>query len=171
MTSDGSLIVFDCSTGKENPSRGVIHTNQGNHLGALLVDPKQVAAGTGSQWKWQASPWGAWGLEPAAPIILGNELITTDSGFCRGYNVSEMQIPAEDKDGRYGGNDTALQYGGSIAVAIGMDVVYGFHGEFWRVRCAFFGRNLRSRIPMEFLSGGHVLTGSHCKSRPNTEGQ
>jgi hypothetical protein len=25
--------------------------------------------------------------------------------------------------------------------------------------------------PMPFLSGGHFLTGSHCKSRPNTEGQ
>jgi len=73
MTSDGSLIVFDCSTGKEIPSRGVVHTNQGMHLGALSPD-KGAGQPGGSKWKWQASPWGSWGLEPVHgnfDIILG----------------------------------------------------------------------------------------------------
>jgi hypothetical protein len=55
-----------------------------------------------------------------------------------------------------------------------------------RVRCAFFDRHLYSRMllvshtcslevlpcvcPIEFLSGDHFRTGSHCKLRANTEG-
>lgn len=52
--------------------------------------------------------------------------------LCRGYNVSEYIIDPNTIDGRYGGNDTDMQYGGNIAMANGMDVVYGFHGEFWK---------------------------------------
>jgi hypothetical protein len=50
----------------------------------------------------------------------------------QGYNVSLKIITAETKDGRFGGNSTGIQYGGNYAMALGTDVFYGFHGEFWK---------------------------------------
>ena len=168
---DGSLIIFDCSTGKQvchpggGPSSCNNHTNKGMHLGALATDKS-----TDSKWKWQASPWGSWGIESAAPIVLGSELLTTSNGFCKGYNVSEQQIPVTDKDGRYGGNDTALQYGGSIALAIGDDVIYGFHGEFWRSSEANQFLHWRNGLFIgQFGRPNHAFD-MHCGAQHMTQG-
>ena len=158
LTSDGSLIIFDSSTGKNKTSPGHHDPpNQGFHLGALRTSMStpasagaaaaaaassavggNISAGsdTDGAWKWQASPWGKWGLIPGPPMQLGTEVVPDEGPnglkLCEGYNISEMIVDPDTADGRYGGNDTAVTYAGNIPMAVGPDVVYGYHGEFWQ---------------------------------------
>jgi hypothetical protein len=153
QTPDGNLIIFD-STYDLNMSWNP-HPNQGFHLGKLKTsqeDPSKIDTGVSvaaaggakapsADWVWQASPWGDWNVTDGPDVILGDtRLLITDSAgtgytaakVCKGYTVSLKEITPETLDGRFGGNSTGIQYGGNLAVNVGEDVVYGFHGEFWK---------------------------------------
>lgn len=84
----------------------------------------------GKGWSWQASPWGSWECIDAPWEILGNDLLHTTTlnqpwSMCVGYNVSSQVLDPKTVDGRYGGNDTAINYAGNKALAVGDDVVFG----------------------------------------------
>ncbi len=132
ITASDKLVFFDAGTGKARPGSGEL-TNQGYHLGAVQLSEGETA----KAWAWQASPWGTWELTESAPQLLGEKLIHTmgPNGaefFYKGYNISQYEITAQTMDGRFGANDTAINYAGSYAMASGDQIVYGFHGEFWK---------------------------------------
>ena len=112
-TASGDVVIFDGSTGKNesfNPT-----PNQGHHLG--LVSP--ATADADSTWRWQASPWGSWDVV-AYPAVLD------------GHNVTLHNITQATMDGRFGANDTAINYAGSYAMVLDHTLIYGFFGEFWK---------------------------------------
>ena len=108
QTAGGDYVIFDGATGKNESYNA--HPNQGFHLGA-------VAPGANASFKWQSSPWGEWDVA-GSPIVLD------------GINCTLNAIT--NADGRYGANDSAIQYGGSYALVAGSSIVYGFFGEFWK---------------------------------------
>lgn len=109
-TAAGDVVIFDAGTAKVesyNP-----HPNQGFHLGV-------VGRGNGSRFGWQASPWGFWAVDDVPSQLDG-------------VNVTLHYITNETKDGRFGANDSAINYAGSYAMVSGHSIVYGFFGEFWK---------------------------------------
>ena len=149
QTPDGNLIIFDGVYALNMTWNR--HPNQGFHLGKLKttqstrrLDNSSSSAGSNpggaatssADWIWQASPWGDWNVTDGPPQILGDKRLLLSDGsktkLCQGYNVSLKVITPETTDGRFGGNSTGIQYGGNLAVNVGEDVVYGFHGEFWK---------------------------------------
>ena len=107
-TAKGDFVIFDGATGKNESYNHA--PNQGNHLGV-------VKPGANSSFTWQASPWGEWDVA-GSPIVL-------DGINCTFHAITNA-------DGRYGGNDSAINYGGSYAQVEGHNIVYGFFGEFWK---------------------------------------
>jgi hypothetical protein len=107
-TAKGDFVIFDGATGKNESYNHA--PNQGNHLGV-------VGTGANSSFTWQASPWGEWDVA-GSPIVL-------DGINCTFHAITNA-------DGRYGGNDSAINYGGSYAQVEGHNIVYGFFGEFWK---------------------------------------
>ena len=101
-TSDGRLVILDASTQR----------NGGFHLGLLDA--------TGSEWVWQASPWGAWQYEADWQVMQPGNV-----------NVSVGFLAPGTVDGRFGANDDSINYAGNKAMVDGDDLVIGFHGEFW----------------------------------------
>ena len=73
--------------------------------------------GANASLKWQASPWGEWDVA-GSPIVL-------DGINCTLHTITNA-------DGRFGANDSSIQYGGSYALVQGSNIVYGFFGEFWK---------------------------------------
>ena len=133
-TSDGNMVIFDAGTGQET---WVHSPNQGNHLGSLMPLHKLATAAAGvSPWKWQASPWGTWNLTKGPNQVFGTDTYFTRDWqglvrLCHGFSVSTSVIDPSMLDGRYGAKDSGVQYAGNVPMAVGDDVVYGFHGEFW----------------------------------------
>lgn len=125
--ANGNLIVFDGSTarlwaGEPTPD----YVNRGFHLGGYRLDGSD-------KWAWQASPWGLWDLALGEPEVFGDALVSDGSGRkCKGYLVQQQLIDPRTKDGRYGSNDTGIQYAGNRLMVLGSDVMFGFHGEFWK---------------------------------------
>ena len=102
-------MIFDGGSGKNesyNP-----HPNQGMHLGVVAPAANQ------SSFKWQASPWGTWDVA-TSPIVL-------DGVNCTFHAISNAH-------GRFGANDSAIQYAGSYPMVDGHNIVFGFFGEFWK---------------------------------------
>jgi hypothetical protein len=128
ITAANELVIFDSSTAlSSTPTRKNqnLHPNQGDHLGGWSLK--------NDSWGWQASPWGSWDVVERPPEILGSDLVRMkDGGACVGYNISIDMLDPRTVDGRYGANDTAINYGGNKVVVQGNDIVYGFHGEFWK---------------------------------------
>jgi hypothetical protein len=108
-TTAGDYIIFDGGTGK-NESYNKF-PNQGFHLGAVAPGQNQTSM------KWQGSPWGFWDIAKT-PIQL-------DGVNCTLHTISNA-------DGRFGANDSAINYAGSYSMVTGHSIVYGFFGEFWK---------------------------------------
>jgi hypothetical protein len=101
-TRDGRLVILDASTQR----------NGGFHLGLLDA--------AGSEWVWQASPWGAWQYAADWVVMQPGDV-----------NVSLGSLTPATVDGRFGANDDAINYAGNKAMVDNDDLVIGFHGEFW----------------------------------------
>ena len=124
ITDDGQLVLFDANAyGLRDNQHG--HPNRAFHLGAIKRG--------GTKLSWQASPWGKWELIDGPPELWGDlsRLVGTGREMYRGFNVSQSVIDPATKDGRFGGNDTAINYAASFPCVAGNDIIYGFHGEFW----------------------------------------
>ena len=83
----------------------------GVHLGVVAAGPNQTS------FKWRASPWGTWDVQKSP--------ITLDGINCTFHSISNA-------DGRFGANDSAINYAGSYAMVEGTNIAYGFFGEFWK---------------------------------------
>jgi len=106
-TAGGYTAVFDASR----------DVNGGFHLGAV-----QAAAdgGPGAGWAWWASPFGTWRLvDNVQTLQPGN------------VSVNLRYINASDVDGRFGSNNSGTNYAGSVVMAEGTSLVYGYYGEGW----------------------------------------
>ena len=101
-TAGGYTAVLDASR----------EENAGFHLGAV--------AAAGSSWAWRASPFGTWRqLDNATLLQPGN------------VSVNLRYIDPRDADGRFGANASGASFAGSIAMAEGEHIFYGFYGEGW----------------------------------------
>ena len=110
VTEDGALVVLlDASTYSPRD------LNTGNHLGAARV-------GAGAQGlAWTASPFGKWDVEFNHTVMQPGNV-----------SLKYRWIVPETMDGRYGANDTTIQYAASCAMTLGDLIVYGFFGEMWQ---------------------------------------
>jgi hypothetical protein len=115
-TASGLTVVFDADS----------HVNGGFHLGAVRAGSAAAGGGgggaPGAGWAWRASPYGLWReVDNVTTLQPGN------------VSVNLRYINASDVDGRFGaaGNFQKGGFAGSVAMAAGAHVFYGFYGEGW----------------------------------------
>ena len=112
-TAGGYTAVLDASGG----------VNGGFHLGAVAAagsSSSSSSGGAGAGWAWRASPYGTWRQ-------VDNETVLQPGNV----SVNLRYIDPRDIDGRFGANSSGTNFAGSIAMADGEHLFYGFYGEGW----------------------------------------
>ena len=107
-TTGGFTAIFDASRSQ----------NGGFHLGAVAAASD---GSPGTDWAWKASPWGTWhSVDNITTLQPGN------------ISVNLRYIDPSDVDGRFGADDPSVNFAGSVVMAEGSNLFYGFYGEGWQ---------------------------------------